>query len=48
MLVHDPSEARADLSEGRKPSFGVALGARAEQNLQATSKGNCMSETDAA
>lgn len=48
MLVQNPPEARADLSERRKPSFGVALGARAKRNLQATSKGNRLSETDAA
>jgi hypothetical protein len=38
MLVHPP-KARADLSERRKPSSRVALGARAEQNVQATSRG---------
>jgi hypothetical protein len=48
MLVQDPPKARADLSERRKPSFRVALGAGAEQNVQATSRGNPLSETDAA
>ena len=48
MLVQDPPKTRADLSERRKPSFRVVLGAGAEQNVQATSRGNRLSETDAA
>jgi hypothetical protein len=39
MLVQDPPKARADLSERRKPSFRVELGARAEQDVQPTSRG---------